>query len=192
MSTFKIILWAIMAAAIMFVLPQVFILLLLGLSPTIVAFMIDRSPHKYSAFCVGGMNIAGVFPSFLTLWNGNNSIRGAMEILTNPFDLTIMFAGAAFGWLLYVAIPPVIKSLLTVIAQHQIAVLREEQKELIKNWGEGIAIGPRAIEAREAEQESAPPGEAAELGEFEELGENEPIDLFNEGGTPEAEAPPAD
>jgi len=181
-----------MAAAIMFVFPQVFILLLLGLSPTIVAFMIDRSPRKYSAFCVGGMNIAGVFPSFLNLWSGNNSIRGAMEILTNPFDVTIMFAGAAFGWLLYVAIPPVIKSLLTVVAQHRIAVLRGEQKELIKDWGEGIAVGPRAIEAREREQQADSQDDAEADEETEGAADDGPIDLFNEGNTPAAEATPAD
>ena len=131
----------------MFMFPQLFILVIVGLSPTIVAFMIDRSPKKYATFCVGGMNVSGVFPSFLNLWTEQNGIK---DILTNPFDVTIMFASAAFGWLLFVAIPPVIKSLLTVVAHHRIAVMRGKQKEMIRDWGEGIAIGPKAIEVREA------------------------------------------
>ena len=150
MNATKIILWAILAAAIMFIIPQVFILLALGLSPTIVAFIIDRSKQKYATLCVGGMNIAGVIPSLIDLWNGKNNVSAAMAILTNPFDVIIMFAGAAFGWMLYLAIPPVVSGLFTVIAHHRIAQLRVEQKRLIKEWGEGIAIGPRAIEAREA------------------------------------------
>ena len=155
MSSFQFILWAILVAASMFAVPQVFILLIVGLSPSVAAFLIDRSPRKYATFCVGGMNIAGVFPAFLNLLNGDNSIAGVKNILTNPFEMTIMFAAAALGWLIYFAIPPVIKSLLTVIAQHRIGILRGEQRKLIKDWGEGIAIKSQAIEAGQQEE---PPG----------------------------------
>ena len=139
-----------MAASLVFVIPQVFILLALGLSPTVVAFIVDKSKKKYAAFSVGGMNIAGVTPALLDLLKGKNNVSAAMDILTSPFDLTIMFAGAAFGWMLYMVIPPVVSGLLTVIANYRISQLRTEQKKLIKEWGEGVAIGPRAIEAREA------------------------------------------
>lgn len=189
MNATKIILWSILAAAIMFVIPQVFILLALGLSPTIVAFIVDRSKQKYATFCVGGMNIAGVIPSLMDLWNGNNNVSAAMEILTNPFDVIIMFAGAAFGWMLYLAIPPIVSGLFTVTAHHRIAQLRVEQKRLIKEWGEGIAMGPQAIEAREAayrqnevegEQETVPNEEA----------EEELIDHpSNPNGSPEPQSP---
>ena len=150
MNNGKIILWTVMAASLVFIIPQVFILLALGLSPTVVAFIVDKSKKKYAAISVGGMNIAGVIPGLLDLLKGKNNISAAMDILTNPFDLTIMFAGAAFGWMLYIFIPPVVSGLLTVIANYRINQLRTEQKKLIKEWGEGIAIGPRAIEAREA------------------------------------------
>ena len=152
MSSFQFILWAILVAATMFVFPQVFILLIVGLSPSVAAFLIDRSPRKYATFCVSGMNIAGVFPAFLNLLNGDNSISGVKNILTNPFEMTIMFAAAALGWLIYFAVPPVIKSLLTVIAQHRIGILRGEQRKLIKDWGEGIAVGPQAIYASQQEE----------------------------------------
>ncbi|SVC72495.1 uncharacterized protein METZ01_LOCUS325349, partial [marine metagenome] len=112
-----------MAASLVFIIPQVFILLALGLSPTVVAFIVDKSKSKYAAFSVGGMNVAGVTPSLLELWNGKNNVSAAMDILTNPFDLAIMFAGAGFGWMLYMVIPPVVSGLLTVIAHHRITQL---------------------------------------------------------------------
>ena len=165
MSSFQFILWALLVVAIMFVFPQVFILLTVGLSPTIVAFFIDRSPRKYVTFCVGGMNIAGVFPSFLNLWNGDNSLAGVKAILTNPFEMTIIFSAAALGWLIYFAVPPVVKSLLTVFAHHRINVLREEQRNLIKDWGEGIAVGHGSIEDEEISQQINRLSESREAGE---------------------------
>ena len=89
MNNRKVILWGTMAAALVFIIPQVFILLALGLSPTVVAFIVDKSRRKYAAFSVGGMNVAGVTPALLELWNGKNNVSAAMDILTDPFDLTI-------------------------------------------------------------------------------------------------------
>ena len=176
-----------MAASLVFVIPQVFILLALGLSPTVVAFIVDKSKKKYAAFSVGGMNIAGVTPALLDLLKGKNNVSAAMEILTSPFDLTIMFAGAAFGWMLYMVIPPVVSGLLTVIANYRISQLRTEQKKLIKEWGEGIAIGPRAIEAREAaENQDNAANEIIPQREDESLDDTEQTNVV-----PELQTPPA-
>ena len=141
-----------MGASVMFYIPETLILLALGLSPTVVAFIVDKSKGKYATISVGGMNIAGITPALLELWGGKNNISAAMSILTDPLDLLIMFAGAAFGWMIYLTIPPVVSGLLTLISQHRISQLRSEQKKLIKEWGEGIAVGPRALDAREAGQ----------------------------------------
>ena len=149
MKPTQIMLWIVMGASVLFIIPQVFILLVFGLSPTIVAFIVDKAKQKYAFFCVGGMNIAGVTPALFKLWNGPNTVSSAIDILTDPFDLLIMFMGAAFGWIIYLFIPPVITGLLTVIGHHRISGFRAEQKKMIKEWGEGIAIGPQAIEAKE-------------------------------------------
>ena len=61
------------------------------------------------------MNISGVFPAFLNLLNGDNSIAGVTSILTNPFEMTFIFAAAGLGWLIYFAFPPVLKSSLTIL-----------------------------------------------------------------------------
>ena len=192
MGSFQFILWAVLVAALMFVFPQVFILLIVGLSPSVVAFLIDRTPKKYATFCVGGMNISGVFPAFLNLLNGDNSIAGVTSILTNPFEMTFIFAAAGLGWLIYFAFPPVVKSLLTILAQHRISNLRGEQRQLIKDWGEGIAIGAGSIEDNppakhpESEYNNKPTGKERT---GEEKGAN---DKPSEGTTPDPKTPPSD
>jgi len=113
------------------------ILVLVGMLPTIVAFIIDRTKQKSSTLCVGGMNFCGVFPYLLELWTSTNT--SAIAIITDIFKLVVMFAAAGFGWLLYLSIPPVIGAFLTVMSQRRVAQLRSNQKDIIEEWGEGVA-----------------------------------------------------
>ncbi|MBT3990297.1 MAG: hypothetical protein HON14_07630 [Rhodospirillaceae bacterium] len=166
-STMQPLLWVLLLSIVMFAFPESIILLFIGLLPTLVAFIIDKSSKKYSTFCVGAMNITGVFPSLLELWAGQNTIGHAIQIITNVFDLIVMYAAASFGWLLYIAIPPVVNALLAVVAQHRITQLRSRQRELIGEWGEDITSRPRNTEmlakGRQNAPPSAPPADEPEL-----------------------------
>ena len=120
------------------------------MAPTIVAYIVDKSNGKFAFFSVGAMNLTGITPGLIKLWKGENTVSAAIDILSNPFDLLIIFAAAALGWLIYLGLPPVIRGLLTIISKHRITNLKMEQKRLVKEWGDGVAIGPRAIELQEA------------------------------------------
>lgn len=140
-ASFKPILWGFMFTVTMVLFPGMVLLALVGMLPTIVAFIIDKAPKKYAAFCVAGMNISGVFPAVLDLWQGANNIKASMAIITNVFELTVMYAAAAFGWLIYMAIPPVVAALMAIAAQQRIMQLRANQREMINEWGQDIARG---------------------------------------------------
>ena len=75
----------------------------------------------------------------MELWNGTNNIQTAFQMIGNILELAVIYAAAAFGWLIYSAVPPVIGGLIAVMAQHRIAQLRATQRDLIKEWGEDIA-----------------------------------------------------
>jgi hypothetical protein len=143
MGSGTLILWAMAFVAIMFVFTGTVIMLLVGMAPTIVAYLIDRTPKKFAAWCVGGMNFSGVLPSLLKFWDKGENVRNAISVAFNPFDLTVMYGAAAFGWMLYQAIPPVVAAMIAVSAQHRIAKLRARQRELIKEWGEALALAPK-------------------------------------------------
>ena len=49
-----------------------------------------------------------------------------------------MFAAAAFGWLIFMAIPPVVAALMSVAAQQRIMQLRSQQRDMINEWGQDI------------------------------------------------------
>jgi hypothetical protein len=108
----------------------------------------------------------------LELWAGQNNISHAIEIITNVFDLIVMYAAATFGWLLFMAIPPVVNGLLAVVAQHRIAQLRSRQRELIKEWGDDIiarpldqADGVKSASGQAQSQTPAPPSDIEDLDE---------------------------
>ena len=139
-GTLKPILWVVLLSIILLKFPESILLLLVGLLPTMVAFIVDKSFGKCATLCVGAMNIAGIFPSIFKLWAEQNSFTQAIQIITNVFDLVIMYGAAGFGWVLYVIIPSAVSALLNIIAQRRIARLRNLQRDLINEWGKDIAV----------------------------------------------------
>ena len=123
---------------LIFSLPTV-LLLLFGMLPAIVAYIIDPSKHKASTICVGAMNFAGVFPYLLGLWTGIHSIDVALGILTDVLALMVMYSAATAGWMVFVAVPPVVGVLLNVMDGRRIEALRARQKRTLKEWGQDVA-----------------------------------------------------
>lgn len=137
----------------MFSLPTV-IMFFLGMLPSLVALVIDRSKGKHAAFCVSGLNFSGLFPYLMEVWFINHSTDNAIRILTDVFNLMVIYGAAAFGWLLYIAVPPVITTFLSVMSQHRMTILKTTQSDIIEEWGEKVAS---TIEARETEGTAPPP-----------------------------------
>jgi len=128
-----------LVALLVISLPTV-LLLLFGMLPTIVAWVVDRSQQKYATFCVCGMNFSGVFPFLSDVWFKDHSTDAAVRILTNVFDLTVIYGTAAFGWMIFIAVPPVITQFISAMLQKRVATLREQQQKIIEEWGEGVSM----------------------------------------------------
>lgn len=129
-------------------LPTVMIIFF-GLLPTIVSAIIDRTPKKNATFCVGGINFCGVFPYMMDLWLGDNTIEGAIRILTDVFSLIIMYGAAAFGWMIFQSLPPVVATFVTVIAQSRVSSLRSTQRQLIDEWGDDVGTPQEVLDMRD-------------------------------------------
>ena len=142
------------------------IILTVGLLPTGVAFIIDRSEQKSGTFCVGGMNLSGVLPFIFKLWADNHTLIVAIEIVSDVFSLLIMYAAAGFGWMMFLTVPPVIASFLSVISQTRVKVLRANQKTILDEWGPDIATNS------EANTDGNTPAREEMVGNTEPLAEN--------------------
>ena len=129
----------IMVALLMVVAGPTALILFFGMMPAIVAFLVDRTRQKYGPLCVTGMNFCGVFPVLLDLWTTEHSFSAAFELLVEPMMLLMMYGAAAFGWMLFLAVPPVIASFIAVVTERRIVYLRSVQKKMVDEWGDEVA-----------------------------------------------------
>lgn len=116
-------------------------LIFFGMLPTMAAALIDRGPHRYAWLSVGGLNFAGVSPYLMDLWFKGHTLERAVGWLTDVVALMVIFGSAAFGWLLFMVMPPVVGTFLQVAAQRRIQVLRSNQRKLVEQWGPDVVKG---------------------------------------------------
>lgn len=104
-SAAKKFIWFVLIAILLMVisLPSV-ILIGFGMLPTLVAWLCDRSYGKYATFCIGGLNVSGVFPFIITLWSENHTVSAALGIFSDVFSFAIIYGAAGLGWALYVSV----------------------------------------------------------------------------------------
>lgn len=133
------ILWftVIIALLLPWILPSM-IVILVGMVPSIVALVVDRSPRKYGTLTIASLNFAGVLPYLVKLWAKSQSLENALNIVVDVFALIVMYGAAGFGWMIFLTIPTFVASIFMVVSQRRVAVLRENQRKIIEEWGESV------------------------------------------------------
>ncbi len=114
------------------------LLLLAGLLPTGVAVVVDSHRRRYLARTVGAMNLAGVAPGALRMWEGGISFSSLQQIVNNPYSWLVMYGAAAIGWVLYYCVPPIVGMVVEVKADETKRRLEARAKVLIEEWGEEV------------------------------------------------------
>ncbi|MEO5373962.1 MAG: acyl-CoA synthetase [Alphaproteobacteria bacterium] len=127
------------AAPLLFMLLPTLILLFFAMLPTSAAYMVERGPVRYGWICVGGLNFAGTAPYLLNLWFKGQNIENVFKILGDMLTLIIIYGASAFGWLLFVAVPPVVGVFMSLNAGRRVAKLRATQRRLVDTWGPEVA-----------------------------------------------------
>ncbi len=147
---------AVTAVTVMLLSMSSVILLCLAMLPTLVATIVDRTPQKYAAFCVGSMNLSGTVPFLIDLWFGEHTIDQALGILGNVFSLAVIYGAAAFGWMIYTLVPPIIAAFLIMMARRRAQQLRTVQAQLVEEWGDILKRNSGGNAASAAEAQSTP------------------------------------
>ena len=115
------------------------LVLLIGMLPTAVAFMIDRSRDKSLTITVGLLNFCGTLPGIIDLWSKAQAYDAAVAVATDPMSLLMAYAAAALGWLVFFALPPVVGTFYSVVTRQRIHAIQRRQVVLIDSWGEEVA-----------------------------------------------------
>lgn len=137
--------WAVIAVFVVVMLlvfaAPTLIVLGVGMLPAIVAGVVDKSDERYATYSVLSLNFCGVFPFIFGMWVDEHTFIAALETVTSPYAMAVMYAAAALGWLLYLSVPPVIAQFLSVLAQRRVNSLRDKQREMMEEWGVETAGG---------------------------------------------------
>jgi hypothetical protein len=114
------------------------VLLLVGMVPSFVAWMIDQREEKNAAMSVSIMNLCGVIPLFLALFAKGSTLTAAITLIREPVNMLTMYGAAGLGWLLIMAMPPVMGFLFNIQSAETIRKLEARKEKLIAEWGENM------------------------------------------------------
>ena len=142
------------------------LLLLIGMAPSIVAYIVDKRPRKVTARSIGYLNFAGCLYYALKLWTGQNNISGVLELVSEPSALMIMYGSAAVGWMLNFIMVPIMSAFLAVRHEAKNRSISSRQEGLLKEWG-SVVKGQYAQDEVLAHHPGQPADSAAQVEIFD-------------------------
>ena len=114
------------------------VLFVVGCTPAMVAFVIDREPGRNATLAVTAANVAGVAPFVVELLMKGATMARAVAMISDVFVIAVMFGTAGIGWLLVLGMPKVAAVYIEVTNETKIKMMRREQQRLVEEWGAGI------------------------------------------------------
>lgn len=144
----------------LFTLPTILVLGI-GMLPTVGALITDRRKEKYATLCVGAMNFTGVLPFMIRLWTEDHSYDHAFRMIADVLTWLVMYGAAALGWAIYFVAPGIVGMFIGMRTEQRIQRLRRRQRDLVEEWGPGVAGSRRDQDEKEARpaEGRAPPRE---------------------------------
>lgn len=133
--SFQKLVFAIVALAVILIFMPTSILLGVGMLPTLVSYIVDRSLEKNKTFTVGAMNFSGCFPYLLMLWTGENSTQGAWNFVGTPEVIIVIYTIAGMGYVINWGVTQVVSNILIQRSQARISKIDKEKKQLEERWG---------------------------------------------------------
>lgn len=118
------------------------ILLMSGMIPTFVAFIVDRTKEQLKFLTVGCMNLAFCFPFWLDLVTSTHDVARALQILS-PKSLLTMYMGAALGYVIEWVFVFIYIHISHQKNKMRFKALTKHRSALEEKWGGGVIAGKR-------------------------------------------------
>ena len=127
------------------------VLLVVGMIPTIVAYIIDQTPRRTLTLTVGPLNLAGTAPYCFQLWFGVDTMHALGLYVSSVWVWLVMYVAAAIGWLLHLGMPVIVHFLLERSLDGRKAKLVVMQRKLRAEWGDDVDAAAAAAAPSQAE-----------------------------------------
>ena len=140
--------------------PASVVIALAALAPSVVYAVVERR-NKEAVHCVTAFNLTGMMPVLGLLWSEDNSLDGAIALLSNPISWLVMYGAVVVALGILSVLPKGAALVLQTRAAREIAALRRAQERLARAWGEGIKSVPEATAKPETKPRRAAPAPRA-------------------------------
>jgi hypothetical protein len=110
-----------------------------GMIPTLVALVVDSSPKRYLTVTVGGLNLIGSCYFLHLLWAQPQGVHAVLSVLGSSYGWLCSLTGAGCGWLLFLGMPTVIRSIAAAQAKIRLFRLNRDMEQMVKDWGPEVA-----------------------------------------------------
>jgi hypothetical protein len=121
--------------AMIVLLKMTYLLFIVGMLPTFVAFYIDRTPSHYIFHTVMPCNLSGVLPFVVELAALGNHTSAMQQMIGDLSVLLIMYVSAGFGWILVYTSPHVASMVINGLNIRQVNRVKHTQISLEREWG---------------------------------------------------------
>lgn len=128
----------IMGAGMGLVFLQSTIIIAVGMLPTIVAALADKTGKGTLAITVGAMNLAGCSPFLIELWLSGHELDMGVKMISNPITIVVMYSAAAIGYVINWSLSGMVETVM-VKKLHRRTKDIEERKAALKGiWGDEV------------------------------------------------------
>jgi hypothetical protein len=111
------------------------IILAVGMIPTIVAAIADRTEGRMRTLSIGAINFAGCAPFIIEVFQKGNNIETAISYISQPRTIVVMYFAAAMGYLINWAMTGIVSSVLVQRTKSRLKDIQKLQSELTDRWG---------------------------------------------------------
>lgn len=114
---------------------SVAIIMIIGMIPTVVCAIVDRSEGRLRAMTVGAINFAGCVPFMVEVFRKGNDFETAIQYIVQPRTIVVMYFAAGMGYLVDWAMTGIVSSIMVQKAKARLKDIEKEKKDLVERWG---------------------------------------------------------
>lgn len=129
--------WVALMLMLYYALPTM-IILCLGMAPTLISILTQPATDRMATTCIGMLNVCGVIPFLVVIWENHQSYQMMVYFLYNPNTWLIMYGAASVGLSIFIFCPKIVASTIRILSIQKVKQLRKHQDILSKQWGEDI------------------------------------------------------
>lgn len=123
-----------------FAVPTLVLLLMVGLGPTMVSWLVNQHSHRGAhLLTIFAFNLSGVLPFLVQLWPKGKNFAALIELLTDVFVYLAMYGAAAAALLVLLIAPQLAAAYLQIRARDQLRAIERSQTALVAEWGQEVA-----------------------------------------------------